>query len=79
MSAILRGIQSHDPARVSEIPDLTGLPPVLLDEIVAGRTLDRIALWPLMKAAAELGHDIRTGIRKGSGKVTVEVHDGPAN
>lgn len=75
MSAILRGIQSCDPARVREIPDLTGLPEIILDEIVAGRTADRVALWPLMRAAAALGHDIEIGIRKGSGRVTVVVSD----
>lgn len=71
MAAILRGIQSCDPA----LPDLTGLPEVILDEIGAGHTADRIALWPLLRAAAALGHDIRIGIRQGSGRVTVAVSD----
>lgn len=73
MAAILRGIQSCYPARVHALPDLTGLPEIILDEIVAGQTADRVALWPLMKAAAALGHDIRIGIRSGEGKVTVAV------
>lgn len=75
MAAILRGIQSCDPARVHALPDLTGLPEIIIEEIAAGRAADRVALWPLMKSATVLGHDIRIGIRSGEGGVTVGVSD----
>src|SRR5690606_29310221 len=73
MTAIL-GIRSFDPTRIHEIPDLTGLPEIILGEIAAGGAADRVALWPLMKAAAALGHDIRITVGRahpGDGLVTV--------
>lgn len=71
MSAILRGMRDFDPARVHEIPDLTGLPEIMLEEIGAGRG-DRVTMWALTKSATALGYDIEIRTMLGEGRVTIK-------
>jgi hypothetical protein len=73
MKLIRDGIESYDPGRIEEIPEFTGLPRIVLEMILDGRDVVRVALWPLMRAAAALGNDIEIGVREGSGRITVSV------
>lgn len=53
----------------------TGLPDLLVEEIMAGRygSVERVALWPLTKAAAAVGYDVQISVFKGDGRVTLQV------
>jgi hypothetical protein len=70
LAAILRGMAGRT-------TNPTGLPDLIVEEIVAGRygSVKRVALWPLLKAAAAVGYDVQISIFKGDGdgRVSLQV------
>ena len=76
LATILTGI-AHRRRPLTELAELTGLPDIILGELAAGQhggIVDRVALWPLLRAVAALGQDVTIGVRRareGEGAITV--------